>query len=100
MLSPAMSSPRLLRKPRLIASLRSSSRISLEALPSGWLPVNGLWDPGSKMELPGDGADPDETCELRTGAARSCKHSVIKSFRRMLVEKGSILGLETVPQPH
>jgi hypothetical protein len=45
-------------------------------------------------------ADPDETCELRRGAASSCKHSVIKSFRRMLVEKGSILGLKNVPERH
>jgi hypothetical protein len=52
------------------------------------------------MELPGDVADPDETCELSRGAARSCKHSVIKSFRRMLVEKGSILGLKNVPERH
>jgi len=80
--------------------LKSSCRISLEALPSGSLPVNGLWDPGSEMELPGDGADADETCELRTGAARSSKHSVIKSFGRMLVEKGSILGLKNVAPPH
>ncbi len=41
-------SPRLLRRPRSMASLKSICRTSAETLPSGALPRNGFWDREAK----------------------------------------------------